>query len=142
MSLKNMALYMANRRKFRRAKLFEMSGNICARCQTIENLEFNHKDRTTKLFNLSGKALDTSWNIIIKEWEKCELLCKTCHLNYTKQQYNNQEIIPWNKDITKPYPEHGSPRMYSEFQCRCSLCKEAKKLYRAKIITYNQNIPG
>lgn len=133
--------YMKNRRKTRRDKLIAMSGNKCAHCDETENLEFNHLDRTTKLFTLSGDALDKSWETILAEKDKCELICPDHHLEYTRQQYEAGEILPWNKNLHGPYI-HGTARAYTKLNCRCVDCKSAKRLYRVKQITYFEVIPG
>ena len=132
-----MKQYMKNRRILRRDKLIEMSGSKCARCGNRSNLEFNHKDRKTKLFDLSGSALDKSWSKILEELEKCELLCKCCHGKYTATQYETKEITVWNAEVHGEYV-HGTMRTYNELNCRCSECKLAKKLYRNKMVTYNE----
>jgi 5-methylcytosine-specific restriction endonuclease McrA len=133
----DMALYMKNRRAQRREKLIELSDGICSNCNATNNLEFNHIDRLTKLFVLSGKGLDKSWDKILKELDKCELLCNTCHLEKTREQYKNNEIRPWNDKKHIPYT-HGTVRSYEEKACRCDLCKKAKKLYRDKLVSYSE----
>lgn len=75
----NMKIYMQKRRWERREKLLDLSERICKNCGSIENLEFDHRDRTTKKFTLSGCALDKSWDEILLEHEKCDLLCNECH---------------------------------------------------------------
>tara|TARA_B100000287_G_C20230175_1_gene621750 strand:+ start:189 stop:599 length:411 start_codon:yes stop_codon:yes gene_type:complete len=59
-------------------------GGKCAICETTENLEFDHIDPKTKLFNptryvTGGKPKD----LIIEEFKKCQLLCHRCHKNKT-----------------------------------------------------------
>lgn len=135
----NMALYMKERRKTRRNKLIEMFGGCCSECGTTENLEFNHIDRTTRSFVLSGCYLDRPWNKILDEAKKCELLCKAHHVERTREQYATGQIIQHNSKKHLPY-EHGTMRMYQEMHCRCDDCKYAKKLYRSKKTTYSEII--
>ena len=113
-----------------------MAGNECQVCKSTENLEFNHIDRSTKLITLSGKGLDGKWETILKELDKCELLCHTCHLEKTREQYKNKEIRPWNDKTHLPYL-HGTTRSYEEISCRCEDCRYAKKLYRDKFVGYS-----
>jgi len=124
-----MKTYMANRRKTRRQKLFDLSGSECVDCGSPDDLELNHKDPTTKSFTLSGAGLDRSWKSILEELDKCEVVCKTCHDEKTKQQWRDGAITPWNKGIRGEY-YHGTARMYHEMTCRCDRCKTAKRLYR------------
>lgn len=131
----DMALYMKQRRLARRQILIEMSGGSCVKCSSKESLEFNHIDRNTKQFSLSGAALDKSWEQIIKEWEKTELLCSGCHLEHTRSLYKTKQILPWNSNNHMPYL-HGTVRTYQETKCKCEECKRAKRLYRNKKIGY------
>ena len=131
-----MAEYMKARRLERRQELLILSGNRCKICNSTDSLEFNHIDRSTKLITLSGKGLDGSWETILKELDKCELLCNNCHLEKTREQYKNKEIRPWNSNRHLPYI-HGTVRTYSEIACRCDDCKYAKKLYREKLVDYS-----
>lgn len=124
-----MKTYMANRRKTRRLKLMEIAGSVCVECGTTEKLEFNHKSRADKSFELSGAALDKAWTKLLDELDKCEVVCKTCHDLKTKKQWRDGEILPWNKDLHGEY-FHGTARMYHEQQCRCDRCKTAKRKYR------------
>jgi len=141
MNSSNMALYMQDRRARRREKLLDMRGNRCEKCGSSEDLEFNHIDRSTKSFGLSGKALDTAWSKILEELNKCELLCRPCHVEYTRGQYESEEILSWNKGRRQDTREdvelvHGTAKMYTNENCRCTDCKYAKKLYRQKLIDF------
>lgn len=122
--------YMANRRAKRRNELLAMAGNKCVECDETENLEFNHIDRSTKLFMLSGTGLDKPWKIILEEYRKCNLLCRTHHAEYTKKQWEDDQIITWNRNLHGDYI-HGSARTY-HMGCRCDRCKKAKRMYRNK----------
>ena len=122
--------YMARRRAERRAKLIELAGNKCKVCGKNDGLEFNHKNRTEKEFVLSGKALDKSWQKILDEFAKCELLCRQHHLEYTRNQWDSGELISSQKGKAKDYP-HGTANRYHYQKCRCERCKMAKKIYRA-----------
>lgn len=125
MPIPNMAEYMANRRKTRRNQLIEMSGGKCVRCGSNEDLHFDHIDRTQQEFRLNGKKLDGSWEKILEEWSKCQLLCRPCHLQKTKEDGYNP---PWNKGKSKygeDLPEHGCEVSYMR-GCRCDLCRQAR----------------
>jgi hypothetical protein len=135
----DMAVYMANRRAERRRQLIELAGGACARCGAPGE-EFNHRDRTTVSFRLSGKGLDGPWESILIELAKCELLCRVHHREYTKKQYTDGEIRPWNDKRDVPYV-CGTARKYQEQKCKCPRCKTAKAMYRAKKIKYDEVIP-
>lgn len=68
----------------RKAKLVEMLGGKCKECgynKCMRCLTFHHLDRSTKVFGLAINELwSRSWNTILEEAKKCELLCIRCHL--------------------------------------------------------------
>ena len=130
---------MKERRLNRRLRLIEMSGGCCKKCGSKNNLEFNHKNREEKNFVLSGHNLDKSWDKIIEEWEKTELLCSKCHLEHTRKLYKDKKITVWNSMKGLPYL-HGTVRTYQEKKCKCEECKMAKKLYRNKKISYTYQV--
>ena len=52
-------------------------------------LEFNHLDMATKSFNLGESArLGMSLENLMREVEKCEILCANCHKRKTAKQLN------------------------------------------------------
>jgi 5-methylcytosine-specific restriction endonuclease McrA len=66
----------------RRAKGIELLGGACARCQSTEGLEFDHVDPSTKW---KHNFWSYSWAKILKELDKCQLLCEDCHKEKTSQ---------------------------------------------------------
>jgi hypothetical protein len=131
--------YMQARRLERRQALIALSGGRCSviGCGSTHDLEFDHIDPTTKLFVLSGCNLDKSWDIILREHAKCVLYCHECHLHKTRE-FDEMGGIPVNKN-NEPY-HHGTARMYSETGCRCDHCKQAKRMYRDKQISYTDHL--
>ena len=79
----DMRIYMKNRRATRRLQILEILGNKCAVCGTEENLEIDHVNSKIKSFTLSGKTLDRSWDTILNEVNKCQLLCNFHHRKKT-----------------------------------------------------------
>ena len=67
------------RRRKRRLLLLDMLGNKCVQCGAEEELQFDHIDRSTKEFVLSGRGLDKSLKKIMDEVKKCQILCNTRH---------------------------------------------------------------
>ena len=72
---RNRAYYKENR-----AFLIDYLGGKCTACGTTENLELDHKNPDEKLFNpckrLTVRNLSDE---IMKEVDKCHLLCRDCH---------------------------------------------------------------
>lgn len=144
-----MRQYMAQRRTRRRQQLIELSGGRCEGrffdeedacgptvCGSVDRLEFDHIDRTTRLFSLSGKGLDGSWPRIMQEHAKCQLLCYQCHR--IKTVAAGETGGGHNKLINHKDWPHGSMQRYSVNGCKCVDCKFAKMLYRNKKIGYRE----
>ena len=127
-----MRAYMAQRRADRRQKLIDLFGGMCQVCGSGDNLEFDHIDGSTREFQLSGYHLDKSWNMILEEAKKCQLLCKAHHREKTNA--NGEQGGGWNLILD---PKHGTAHMYLEHKCRCIDCKYARSLHRKGELGYN-----
>lgn len=70
----------------RKEKLILLKGGKCQKCGVEYNgensaiFDFHHIDKSSKKFILNTKTLICySWEKIVNEAEKCELLCSNCH---------------------------------------------------------------
>lgn len=66
----------------RKTKLVQMHGGKCKDCgydKCIACLTFHHKNPENKLFNVSAH-LNKKWDVLVKESNKCILLCHNCHM--------------------------------------------------------------
>lgn len=85
----------------RKAKLIEMAGGRCKMCgynKCQRALTFHHIDSSMKEFGLSLQNLwSISWERILIEFQKCELLCIRCHMEIedqlSKVNVNNYKSI-------------------------------------------------
>ena len=102
----------------RRKILFERLGNKCAKCGGTDRLEFDHIDPKSKSFCI-GVRLDYSLKKLKLEADKCQLLCKPCHIIKTKIDNGYQ-----------PVSKHGTASMYNNQLCRCDRCKKAWTTYK------------
>lgn len=62
----------------------------CLRCPEKDPrcLDFHHRDPTTKSYNIaSGVSNKVSFETLMKEIEKCDLLCRNCHVKTYKRIY-------------------------------------------------------
>jgi len=79
----------ARQRRYQKAKahqrklaLIKLMGGGCERCGFDESpaaLEFHHIDPETKEFCVGEKLPCFSWDRILAEIAKCQLLCANCH---------------------------------------------------------------
>jgi hypothetical protein len=67
----------------RKIELVDSKGGQCELCGYGENysaLEFHHRDAGQKKFNQDLRALSNrSWESIVIEASKCQLVCSNCH---------------------------------------------------------------
>lgn len=58
----------------------------CGYCEHTEILQFHHKDRETKWHSIANSITHLSRENMLKEIDKCILLCPNCHywLHYSK----------------------------------------------------------
>lgn len=72
---------MNKQRLERKIKAVEYKGGKCIKCgynKCIGALQFHHRDKKTKKFQIGGCDI-TDWEVIKKELDKCDLLCANCH---------------------------------------------------------------
>ena len=80
----------SKRRTSRKITLINMFGGKCSICgynKCIAALQFHHIDPSTKKHQLSMRQTgQMSWDDILEEAKKCQLLCANCHaeLHYAK----------------------------------------------------------
>lgn len=100
----------------------QLLGDVCASCGTSDQLEFDHVDRTSKSFNIGSNLLKKKQDLIA-ELKKCQLLCRPCHAEKTKNESQALYSGP------RPETEHGTLTMYAWHKCRCDPCMEANTEY-------------
>lgn len=110
-------------------RIIEYLGGKCVRCGSVESLQVDHIDRTTKLFNVSTGIQNKSKKKLWEEVRKCQLLCKPCH------SIKGIEV----GDIKSA--EHGSVGKYDKRRhgCRCEICTEgARRRYKKYAETHKR----
>lgn len=100
----------------RRNYLISILGDKCVKCGISESLEIDHIEPELKEFTLS-KNWTKPIQELLKELEKCQLLCKECH------------FIKSNKEQEKEI-KHGTVTAYYNKKCRCNECKTVASVYR------------
>jgi predicted HNH restriction endonuclease len=88
----NVSKYRANQK----LKAIEHKGGKCERCgynTCVSALHFHHLDPTTKEFNLGLKGRTFKWSEIVKEIDKCQLLCANCHAEVHELQRSFSSLV-------------------------------------------------
>lgn len=85
----------------RKQYLIELKGGGCEKCgykKCSRCLSFHHRNPDDKLFTLDLRQIgNKNWNVILAEFEKCDLLCMNCHGEVhdeeTSKEYLKYEMI-------------------------------------------------
>lgn len=87
-----------------------MKGEHCAQCGSIDRLELDHIDPTTKV-----SSNIWSWSKPRREAEiaKCQWLCSACH------------ALKSTLEAGKQPARHGTETMHRNHGCRCADCSRA-----------------
>lgn len=113
--MKANTVWKQQERERRRNELRRILGDVCARCGSTEGLDFDHIDPRTKLFAI-GDQIDKPWKLLLVEVAKCQLLCRPCHVEKSRE------------DETSTAVEHGGGAS-GKRNCPCDLCKARKADY-------------
>lgn len=79
---KRVIINSVQRAKTNREKYKALKGELkCNRCSEthIAVLDFHHEDPSTKDRAISNMIYSWSFEVVLKEMEKCEVLCSNCH---------------------------------------------------------------
>lgn len=79
-----------------------MMGGSCVKCgyaKNISALHFHHISATEKSFKLGARILSNrSWEAILEEVQKCELLCANCHAEEHNPELTLSNVIKLLED--------------------------------------------
>ena len=88
-------------------------------CGSKENLEIDHVDRSKKLFPVwrlwPAKLLPD----VFLELDKCQLLCKTHHIEKTQREFSGEE---------RGF-QHGTMYGWMKKKCVCDECAVSKRIW-------------
>lgn len=93
---------------FRKKVCIQRLGGKCNRCGSIDRLEFDHVQKDKK-FKAVTELLTGTIVLLLKEINKCQLLCYQCHKE--KSKVDNSKY------------QHGTLTMYKNHRCRCESCR-------------------
>lgn len=98
-----------------RRRAEHMNGQACVDCGSVQNLEIDHVDASSKV---EHRIWSWSEERRSAELSKCVVRCHACHMIKTLTYDARQ-------------PTHGTTSMYNRRGCRCEDCREAKKIANA-----------
>lgn len=112
------AEYEKARYRRRMAEMFEILGGKCAKCGSVERLELDHIDPLSKESTLA-KMWSFSWENILAELSKCQLLCHKCHRRKSILERGHQVATGIHGTVSS-YRHCGPPK--------CDACKRARNI--------------
>lgn len=84
------------KKNYNRQKFYDlMKTKSCMDCQesNIACLQFDHRDRANKNFNIADGVCTKAWSLVEEEIKKCDVVCANCHMKRTAKQFN------WYKNL-------------------------------------------
>lgn len=105
----------------RKALYIEKLGGKCIKCESTDDLEFDHIDPESKTFDI-GSIMRRDIEVVLKELSKCQLLCTECHFQKTVSEGSLGSS--W---VNKPRLVHGSTWTYKHHGCRCIVCVKSHR---------------
>jgi 5-methylcytosine-specific restriction endonuclease McrA len=82
----------------KRKEYIDFLGGKCVKCNSTENLQFDHIDSKTKLYAI-GDKITYPKEKIMDELKKCQLLCRSCHIFKTIECKDGYERRPKGERI-------------------------------------------
>lgn len=76
--------YNLKRYHQKRQEYISLLGGKCNKCGCTENLHFDHINAKEKSFSI-GDKITYPKEVILEELKKCQLLCKECHIQKTRE---------------------------------------------------------
>ena len=143
--------YHVNVYAWRKIEAIKYKGGKCIKCgydRCYSALEFHHRDKTQKEFCWS-QMRNKAWATIIRELDKCDLLCANCHREEHFDKRVLSRIIEWRNEIeekkVKPQICPGCRNEFKAKQKRVKYCSKActdnMKLGRSTKIDWPPNLP-
>ena len=117
--------YLAKRYAEQRREFLDFLGGRCVRCGSDEELEFDHIDWRTKSFTVARLYGLARLKTVYEELKKCQILCKSCHRDKTKQDMREQR-----EENPRYLPtKHGARTGWMKTKCDCTPCAAAKRAW-------------
>lgn len=109
--------YDSDRYLTRKAELLALVDEVCETCGSVDRLEFDHVDPSTKTFSIMSR-----WNAplseLLPELAKCRSLCHDCHSK--SSTYGTRRV------------DHGGGKT-GRRNCSCDPCKARKREYMREL---------
>lgn len=111
--------YMNERYAAQRGEAIYYLGGRCNRCESTENLEIDHMCRKDKVHAVGRLWPARDLHVLFEELEKCQLLCRACHVDKTADETRGEE---------RGFM-HGGYYGWQVKRCRCPECVTGRRAW-------------
>lgn len=122
----------------RKIELINIKGGKCEKCgydKNISALDFHHKIPEDKDFQLDSRHIsNTTYEKLLKELEKCELLCSNCHRETHNHRFEKENI----NNLIKQFSSNHFSIYYETKKSKCPNCGNYFKPKKGKIFCSNK----
>lgn len=101
MTQKQNSSYWSKQYKIRKLKAVEYKGGKCIKCgysKCVAALEFHHRDPKEKEVQWN-QLRKRSWDTIVEELDKCDLLCSNCHREEHFDEDIWDAVEEWRREV-------------------------------------------
>lgn len=141
--------YYKQKRKEYLAKRLAWVNNIkqergCKNCGGKDGLEFHHRDKTTKVANISIMVTNlVKLEVLLAEIEKCDVLCSKCHdsIHIKERTYTEEERIEAEKRAKIKQQEYRDEHKEQINDYHQNYRQENKDKIRARLDDYRRRNP-
>jgi hypothetical protein len=127
--------YQTLRALKRKMYLIELRGSKCEICgynRNLSVLEFHHIEKDSKESQLDQRKLSNSnMDFIMKEFEKCQVLCANCHreTHFPDLELDKvrQKISDFDHEKSQKWINMNEPKIYNCSDCGCEISKWGKR---------------
>lgn len=134
-------IYQQLYRQARRAKAKASLGDVCVKCGSDENIEFDHIDPSTKLGSIAS-MIDSKKEVFWTEVRKCQLLCRDCHVIKTRNEGHPPPPIKLGEDNSRSKLTEADVREIRRKVQSGSTWRELGKQYNVSHSTIGNIIQG
>lgn len=104
----------------KKATLVQMAGGKCLICsynKCQRALQFHHREPSLKSFEINAHtAMRHKWDDVLKEMEKCDLLCVRCHVEIESASYEHYRTLALTPGQVRTYSSKQQKQVHSHKQ--------------------------
>lgn len=109
----------------RKVELINLRGGKCEKCgysNNVAGFDFHHRNPEDKKFQLDMRHLSNqSMNVILEEFDKCDLMCANCHREYHSPELKMELVMDTIKNADESIVEVREKKVIVCCDCGCDI---------------------